>query len=273
MNTTTTEAYFKTQADIPGSSTDNNYYVYYGHSSAFAPPARGANVYEFFDDFDNLYHWAFYGDPSVSNGEVELINNEVISRVACAPSVQNKVFEWRTRTNLSSGDEALWFGQQVDYDNPFVDGAICGYQCCDDVYVQRTLMFITSVINQASQTTFTAATHDASATDDTRSSAWDPGTGYNVYTMKWKANEVKYFHNQSAYATHAVDVYNAGYDLYMVAWDRNSSASSLYIDWALMRRYVDPEPSTSMASEEPSSQQTPVGSTVGGTTVRGGTMH
>ena len=50
-NTSSTEIWFKTQADITGSGSDNNYYVYYGNPSAVNPPADRSNVYLWYDDF------------------------------------------------------------------------------------------------------------------------------------------------------------------------------------------------------------------------------
>lgn len=53
MNTTFTQVWFKTQADIGSPpSTDNNYYLYYGNPSAGSPPANRSNVYLWYDDFN-----------------------------------------------------------------------------------------------------------------------------------------------------------------------------------------------------------------------------
>jgi len=52
MNTSSTQVWFKTQADIDTSpSTDSNYYMYYGNPSATSSPANKSNVYVWFDDF------------------------------------------------------------------------------------------------------------------------------------------------------------------------------------------------------------------------------
>jgi len=53
MNTASTEIWWKTQKDIAGSETDSNYYMYYGYSSAESPPANRSNIYVFWDDFDD----------------------------------------------------------------------------------------------------------------------------------------------------------------------------------------------------------------------------
>jgi len=52
MNTTSTQVWFRTQAVIGASpATDDNYYMYYGNPSATSSPANKSNVYVWFDDF------------------------------------------------------------------------------------------------------------------------------------------------------------------------------------------------------------------------------
>jgi hypothetical protein len=52
MNSTSTQVWFKTQTIIVANSTDSNYYVYYGNPSASNPPANKSNVYLWYDDFN-----------------------------------------------------------------------------------------------------------------------------------------------------------------------------------------------------------------------------
>ncbi|MDH5691347.1 MAG: DUF2341 domain-containing protein, partial [Candidatus Bathyarchaeota archaeon] len=53
INTSSTQVWFKTQAEIgPSPATDNNYYMYYGNPGAGSPPANKSNVYLWFDDFN-----------------------------------------------------------------------------------------------------------------------------------------------------------------------------------------------------------------------------
>lgn len=53
MNTDSTEVWFKIQTDIPVGSSDSNYYLYYGYPSAVNPPANKSNVYLLWDDFND----------------------------------------------------------------------------------------------------------------------------------------------------------------------------------------------------------------------------
>ena len=49
-----TKFWFKLQAGIGASSTDDNYYVYYDNSGAGAPPANANNALIFFDGFESM---------------------------------------------------------------------------------------------------------------------------------------------------------------------------------------------------------------------------
>jgi len=52
-NSSGTNVWFKLQAGIPASSSDGNYYLYYGNATATNPPANKSNVYLYWDDFES----------------------------------------------------------------------------------------------------------------------------------------------------------------------------------------------------------------------------
>jgi cellulose synthase/poly-beta-1,6-N-acetylglucosamine synthase-like glycosyltransferase/CheY-like chemotaxis protein len=70
-NNNATRVWFKTQAAISASGSDNNYYLYYGNTSATSPPANKSNIYTFWDDFDDSSlgaGWSLDGIGTVSGG-------------------------------------------------------------------------------------------------------------------------------------------------------------------------------------------------------------
>lgn len=79
-----TKVWFKLQASVSASSTDNNYYLVYGKPSAVNPPANGNNIFEFFDDFESSLSEAKWpaadrsGAPDVINGKLRLDTDEGI---------------------------------------------------------------------------------------------------------------------------------------------------------------------------------------------------
>ena len=50
-NNAATKVWFKLQAGIAASGSDNGYWLYYNNAAAGSPPANGMNVYLFWDDF------------------------------------------------------------------------------------------------------------------------------------------------------------------------------------------------------------------------------
>jgi metal-sulfur cluster biosynthetic enzyme len=242
MNTTSTEAYFRTQADIGGSGADSDYYMYYDYSDAVNPPANGTNIYEFWEPFNNLTAWTtLAGTPSVSGGIVTLSPYcEIHHDMGYLGNVYNKVFEIYAYFDVSTGTRS-WVGVQMT--EPWTDW-YCGNQCCDDNYNgYRDLILIDSVVNDVAQTMVTATAHDGSAADDQRSAGWNPGANFHVYTAKWKQNEVKFFKDGVAWWTSTRDV--ASWDnVYLQLWAYANN--DLKADWYAVRKYVDPEPSTSL---------------------------
>ncbi|MFH1828355.1 MAG: DUF2341 domain-containing protein, partial [Nanoarchaeota archaeon] len=76
FNSTTTEIWFKTQADIPASSWNDSYYMYYGYSAAVNPLSNKSNVYEVWDDFTNADTTKSSGaDVPYSPWDTELIGS------------------------------------------------------------------------------------------------------------------------------------------------------------------------------------------------------
>ncbi|NHI88720.1 MAG: DUF2341 domain-containing protein [Candidatus Thorarchaeota archaeon] len=48
-----TKVWFRIQSDIPSSTADDNYYLYYGDPSVSSPPDNHANVFQFYDGFES----------------------------------------------------------------------------------------------------------------------------------------------------------------------------------------------------------------------------
>jgi hypothetical protein len=61
-NNASTKICFKTQAEINASASDDNYYLYYSYPTAASPPANKANVFDIWDDFNNIDNWTTFSD-------------------------------------------------------------------------------------------------------------------------------------------------------------------------------------------------------------------
>jgi hypothetical protein len=73
-NTTGSTVWFSLSKAIAAGASDT-YWLEYGHPDAGAPPASGANVFAFYDDFSTAQiasHWIVEGTPTVAGGTLTL---------------------------------------------------------------------------------------------------------------------------------------------------------------------------------------------------------
>ncbi|MHA2380053.1 MAG: DUF2341 domain-containing protein, partial [Candidatus Thorarchaeota archaeon] len=73
-----TTVWFKTQAVIPTSTTDDNYYLYYGNPSASSPPADRTSVFLFYDGFESGDLSGWDGSNTASGDTLFVVNTPLI---------------------------------------------------------------------------------------------------------------------------------------------------------------------------------------------------
>jgi hypothetical protein len=73
-NSTSTEIWFELQADIAASSSDGDYWVYYGNTAAANPPADKSNVYLYWDDFESYATGAAPTGWTVVSGNHQIVD-------------------------------------------------------------------------------------------------------------------------------------------------------------------------------------------------------
>jgi len=56
-NAIDTNVFFKLQNSIESSTTDKNYFLYYGNDVATNPPDNNSNIFRWYENFDNLADW------------------------------------------------------------------------------------------------------------------------------------------------------------------------------------------------------------------------
>ena len=64
VNSTSTQIWFETQSAISASSSDNDYFIYYGNPTAGSPPANQSSVYLWSDDFNRVDNPDITTEPS-----------------------------------------------------------------------------------------------------------------------------------------------------------------------------------------------------------------
>ena len=253
-NTSTTKIWIKTQAAIAASSADSSYYVYYGNGTAGAPPANKSNVFLFWDDFEtaSLSKW------TASSGSL-----------------------WQVATDQRhAGTYALKYPSQAAAlhslkANPALDEA--------DVYFEAWWRF--------SDNTVPFITMDVrwGATDNRYLAALEPNAGWTIgqliggawtefgtnqgvnsintwHRIGTAVNDVKsmrVFQNDAQISPASGATFmgtpwlvsgNVGFTKY------DLTSGSWWLDDVVVRKYVNPEPTTSVATE----QSETWGSIVGG---------
>ena len=119
-NSATTTVWFKTQAAIGTNTFDDNYYVYYGNSSAGAPPANTGNVFLMYDDFNGASldgsKWAVAsGSATVAGGLLTVNANSTVWATAAYSFATGT--RWEARLRLSTANPATvyyWGGSDVN---------------------------------------------------------------------------------------------------------------------------------------------------------------
>jgi predicted ribosomally synthesized peptide with SipW-like signal peptide len=74
-NSTSSGVWFKLEADISASSSDDNYYLYYGNATATNPPANKSNVYLYWDDFESYTTGSAPTGWTVISGNHQVVND------------------------------------------------------------------------------------------------------------------------------------------------------------------------------------------------------
>ncbi len=256
-----TKIWFKLQAGIDASSTDGDYYLYYGNPTASDPPADERGVFQFADFFDRADSdvvgrgWAVYestgdvdigGDALVFNLTSDL-DNRPVAEHSFGPISDGLVwrtgFNWvrspveqtyrvqmqlgnslemanpppqaDTFANAGVGPSLLWAGP----DQGMRDQAGLGYQVGQAVTEAGVVSGAADVEVVAN---VSAGSYDLYVDDVLRAS------GVAFSSAQTAIDEVRF-----------------------LTWQVNHvNFPSRQFDYTYVRRYVDPEPATSLASEE-----------------------
>lgn len=207
-------------------------YVYYGNPSA-ASYQNGGNTFIFFDDFNggslNTNLWSATGTVSVSGGVMTLgsANEAIASTTNFGTDVA-----LRTRSNFTAGDASDWIGFIVGGSSPLA------------------IFQLQSTANPSAcggNGTFNARNYVGSDTCTVITGA----TGaYKVFDLtRISSTKNEYFMDGVSKATHTSNVSTSSLPLTFYVSNQSNTIAS---DWALIRKVVSTEPTTSAGSEEKS---------------------
>lgn len=123
-NNAATRVWFRTQGSMTASSSNDNYYVYYGNASAGSPPANWANVYLLYDDFSagslNTTLWGSNCGTCTQSGGILTIpgGRRIIANTSYAFGANTR---WECYTQLGGDGSIAYFNY-------------CGSSASDDNY-------------------------------------------------------------------------------------------------------------------------------------------
>jgi hypothetical protein len=239
-NSGTTVLWFKTQAIIPTSAVDANYYIYYCNAGAGAPPANPANIFELYDDFSggavDGAKWNTGGIPTQVAGVLTLDSDaEYISSKATFPG--EVTVRARALFDRINAGRSMFFGFM---DPPY--GAPRGVFsfASDDVALP------------VPRSTFLVETARAA---ETRTVTGNFSGAYRIFDVRWlTGTEMKYSINGVASSTETNNVPLA-VNLPVTARRHNDTSTfdgsnRLYLDWIMVKKAINAEPTSSVGAAE-----------------------
>jgi len=245
-NGATTRVWFRTQAALGSGASDDNYYLYYGHSAAGAPPANGQNVFLLYDNFnDGAFDAALWAcaDPfnlsppaacTESGGTMTLDSDSQLATTFGNSAPTNT--RWDARVRLATATAPSGAYNQWGASNQ-VNGTGGGDPYTDD------------------WVTFWADSQHWLETGDAGTSTslgpWAPSTptSFHVYTFDREgATNVRFFQDGVQVGNKVSDIPNAF--LRILVFNDTSVANGTVLDWVRVRRFVASEPTAAFAAAE-----------------------
>ncbi len=223
-DTSTTQVWFRTQAAINATQSDNNYYMYYGNSGAASPPTSWSNVFRFYDDFNDgsldSGRWSCTrGTCTETSGTLTLnANSSIWADSSYAIGVNTR---WEARIQLSNADASYYnYWGATDQDGFY------GYYI---IYWTDGSQHI--------------AEHNGGSSNISPST---PTSYHNYIFDREGTSGVRYIQDSTQLANLTSGVPSG--NLRAFAWVDAASRSET-LDWVRVRNYVNPEPTTSFGSE------------------------
>ena len=230
---------------IAAGASDSSYSLYYGNAAATTPPADPAQVFAFWDGFDNgaqlAAHWLSNGGPTVGGGTITFHKNgqDAVTTVPASDGVDTlSVVEWRSKlTDPASAGQVVgtdtfwsWVGYQRDGDftpaDPWMVWIVRGPT---DLHAERKIPTSATCMAEG-------ACNGPSVT---------PDATYHVFRIERDAAATRYYLDGAL--SYAIDdPNNQDHSLMM----RNYAVTSdLVVDWIRARSLASPEPAVIVGPE------------------------
>jgi len=227
-DSTTTQVWFRTQAAINADETVDDYYLYYGYGSAGSPPATWSNVFLFYDDFNDgsfdTGRWTCVSGTCDESG-----GNLTLGSWGKAWATASYAFgfdtRWETRVQLGSD-----FAQYFNY---------CAAANTSDWSDDWIDMWSTSSAHQVETAVNTTGSSDTYTNPSP--------TSFHVYAFNREGASAVRFYQDTTQIGFRTD-YIPGGNLRFLSNNDNDTSTQIH-DWVRVRKYVSPEPATSITKE------------------------
>ena len=254
-NSASTMIWFKTQAAIAASASDDNYYLYYANDSAVNPPANKSNVYDFWDDFDDgslEAGWSLDAIGSPSGGSY----TELGTVVTLAATTTGDI--WGT------ADSAYHLGRSQSGDflaesyTTGPSGTHNMYSKYGGVHLRDMTAAGSKNANMSEAYSWVGATFSYRVVTDSTTSETTSANRYDYNRIIRVGGTAKGYQSNDAmnwtqvggtvtFTGGLTDPVRIGP---ILAASTRASAHSVDVDWFKKRLYVDPEPTTPLSAEE-----------------------
>jgi hypothetical protein len=236
-NQPNTRVWFQTQAAISASGSDNDYYMYYGNSSPGSPPMDWSNVYLFYDNFnDGSFDTGLWtctmGTCTEASGRLYLNSNERVLANA-GYSIGTDTL-WEARIRLQGSGLNAYFNYWNAGTSSYYGGDFIAMWADGSQHIAE---------NQASGMS-TSFNFDPSSP-----------TIAHIYKFNRDGTGSVHYYQDSNEITELFDDIPTG-DLRAFIWNDNTGFDE-EVDFVRIRDYVDPEPTSGLGSEEPSTAYCP----------------
>ncbi len=253
-NNSATKVWFKVQAAISSSSSDGNYYLYYGHPSAVNPPAIPNNIFFFYDGYESGNFSAWSETSTEANDTLTAVTTTVFKGTYAAEAAVDTTSggSYARVENNFTGQNALHLTTWIY----LPDGVPAGeYVSVLQTYTGDWTSKVASVSLWDDEVPYITNTNPASweyyfATTPLNIGQW------NRLEMKIdvSAGRAELWLN----GVKEVDVsgkdFGSGdidHTLENIFWKSGSQSNeTLYFDESFDRVWVDPEPTTGLGTEE-----------------------
>ncbi len=247
-NNAATRIWFRTQALIGASSTDDNYYLYYGNSGAGTPPTNWANVFLFYDDFnDGVFDAARWicADPFTVTPPA------VCAESAAAPgtiSLQDDTALYSTG-GFAFGTDTRWESRLRLATNTAPATRFYNYFGASDMAIPANPYSSDWATFYVDTQHWLQTANNLTNTPLAPAPAVATPTSYHVYTFDREgAAGVRFFQDGTQVGNIPSSLPDA--NLRVLVWNDSAAANGIVLDWVRVRKYVTPEPTFTTAASE-----------------------